>query len=126
MINFNFLRYIKLLVPSQNATIGSGLSPILGQFGLSITQFCKDFNLSSQNLEFDTLVNVKLSLMKNKSFSFELNSIPTSFLFFKILDNQLNDRVELIIKTRMTQKFDEDREGLYIKERKRFVFFDAL
>lgn len=93
----NFLRYIKLLVPSQNATIGSGLSPVLGQFGLSISQFCKDFNNNSNEFEFDTLVNVKLSLLKNKTFTFELNSIPTAFLFFKILDNKLNDKIDLFI-----------------------------
>jgi ribosomal protein L11 len=100
----NFLRYIKLLVPSQNATIGSGLSPVLGQFGLSISQFCKDFNNISTDYEFDSLLNVKLSLLKNKTFIFELNSIPTAFLFFKILDNKLNDKIDLIINNKLKKK----------------------
>jgi len=107
----NFLRYIKLLVPSQNATIGSGLSPVLGQFGLSISQFCKDFNSQSIDFEFDTLLNVKLTLLKNKTFIFEINSIPTAFLFFKILDNKLNDKSDLIL----------NKENLILKNNTKFL-----
>ena len=38
------LRKVRFLVPAQNATISPPIGPILGQFGINIMDFCKQFN----------------------------------------------------------------------------------
>src|ERR1700734_2839792 len=65
------LRSVRFLVPAQNATISPPIGPILGQFGINIMDFCKQFNEKSKYIEIDTLVIVDLTLFKNKSFTFK-------------------------------------------------------
>lgn len=118
--NINFSRFVKVLVPSQNAILGSSLSPVLGQFGLSISQFCKDFNACSDNFEFDSLLNVTLIVMKNKTFSFEINSLPVSFLVFKIVDTSNFDKNEIIFFSKNDRK-NKEKEFKFIEK---YYFFE--
>lgn len=74
------LRYVRFLAPAQTATISPPIGPILGQFGINIMDFCKQFNEQSKYIESDTLVLVILTLYKNKSFNFVIKSPPISFL----------------------------------------------
>lgn len=74
------LRRVRFLVPAQNATISPPIGPILGQFGINIMDFCKQFNERSKYIEQDTLVFVDLVLFKNKSFNFSIRTPPISFL----------------------------------------------
>jgi large subunit ribosomal protein L11 len=74
------LRRVRFLVPAQNATISPPIGPILGQFGINIMDFCKQFNDRSRYIEQDVLVFVDLILFKNKSFIFTIRTPPLSFL----------------------------------------------
>jgi large subunit ribosomal protein L11 len=74
------LRKVRFLVPAQNATISPPIGPILGQFGINIMDFCKQFNERSKYIEQDVLVFVDLILFKNKSFVFSIRTPPVSFL----------------------------------------------
>lgn len=74
------LRKVRFLVPAQNATISPPIGPILGQFGINIMDFCKQFNERSKYIEQDVLVFVDLTLFKNKSFIFSIRTPPLSFL----------------------------------------------
>lgn len=74
------LRKVRFLAPAQNATISPPIGPILGQFGINIMEFCKQFNERSKYIEQDTLVFVDLTLFKNKSFLFNIKTPPFSFL----------------------------------------------
>jgi large subunit ribosomal protein L11 len=74
------LRKVRFLGPAQNATIAPPIGPILGQFGINIMDFCKQFNERSRYLEQDVLVFVDLTLFKNKSFMFSIRTPPVSFL----------------------------------------------
>jgi large subunit ribosomal protein L11 len=73
-------RKVRFLVPAQNATISPPIGPILGQFGINIMDFCKQFNERSKYIEQDVLVFVDLTLFKNKSFVFSIRTPPLSFL----------------------------------------------
>lgn len=73
-------RNVRFLVPAQNATISPPIGPILGQFGINIMDFCKQFNEKSKYIEIDTLVIVDLTLFKNKSFTFKIKTPPFTFL----------------------------------------------
>ncbi len=74
------LRTVRFLVPAQNATISPPIGPVLGQFGINIMDFCKQFNERSKYIEQDVLVFVDLTLFKNKSFIFSIRTPPLSFL----------------------------------------------
>lgn len=74
------LRKVRLLAPAQGATISPPIGPILGQFGINIMEFCKQFNERSKYIDADVLVLVILVLYKNKSFGFTIKSPPVSFL----------------------------------------------
>jgi large subunit ribosomal protein L11 len=74
------LRRVRFLVPAQSATISPPIGPILGQFGINIMDFCKQFNERSKYIDQDVLVFVDLVLFKNKSFVFTIRTPPVSFL----------------------------------------------
>lgn len=73
-------RKVRFLAPAQSATISPPIGPILGQFGINIMDFCKQFNERSKYIEQDVLVYVDLTLFKNKSFIFSIRTPPVSFL----------------------------------------------
>jgi len=74
------LRSIRLLVPSQAATIAPPLGPTLGQFGINIKDFCDKFNEKSKMFESDIILNVFVNLFKNKGFDFELKLPSVAFM----------------------------------------------
>src|SRR5690606_33032800 len=55
------------------------IGPALGQHGVNIMAFCKDFNAKSQKLG-DTVVPVIISVYADRSFSFIMKSAPASIL----------------------------------------------
>lgn len=93
------LRKVRFLVPAQNATISPPIGPILGQFGINIMDFCKQFNERSKYIEQDTLVFVDLTLFKNKSFTFLIRTPPVSFLIneenYEIEENSIPTFINL-------------------------------
>jgi large subunit ribosomal protein L11 len=76
----DILRKVRFLAPAQSATIAPPIGPILGQFGINIMEFCKQFNDRSKHIEPDVLVFVDLILYRNKSFVFTIRTSPISFL----------------------------------------------
>ena len=54
--------YIKLQIPAGKANPSPPVGPALGQRGLNIMQFCKDFNAQTQNMEPGMPVPVVISL----------------------------------------------------------------
>jgi large subunit ribosomal protein L11 len=93
-LDSQILRQVRFLVPAQSATISPPIGPILGQFGINIMDFCKQFNERSKYIEQDTLVFVDLSLFKNKSFVFSIRTPPFSFL---VNEESFEDVAELEI-----------------------------
>lgn len=95
----DLLRSLKFIVPSQNATVSPPLGPVLGQYGINIMDFCKQFNERSKNIDLDVLVLVDLKLFKNKNFVFIINKPPVSFLVnetnFFVVDDFIPKFVDL-------------------------------
>jgi len=71
--------YIKLQIPAGKANPAPPIGPALGQHGVNIMAFCKDFNAKSQKLG-DTVVPVIISVYADRSFSFIMKSAPASIL----------------------------------------------
>ena len=75
--------YIKLQVPAGKATPQPPIGPALGQAGLNIMAFCKEFNAQTQKLEEGMPVPVVITVYGDRTFAFVTKTPPTSFLLKK-------------------------------------------
>ncbi|HPN32826.1 MAG TPA: 50S ribosomal protein L11, partial [bacterium] len=76
---------VKLQCPAGGATPAPPVGPSLGQHGVNIMEFCKQFNAKTQKLEKGILTPVILSVYQDKSFDFILKTPPASVLIKKSL-----------------------------------------
>ena len=74
--------FIKLQLPAGKANPSPPVGPALGQHGVNIMQFCKDFNSRSQKLG-DTVVPVVITVYADRSYTFIMKSPPASILLKK-------------------------------------------
>jgi len=75
--------YINLQVPAGQANPSPPIGPALGQRGLSIMEFCKQFNAKSKDLEPGAPIPVKITVFSDRSFVFEMRTPPASHLIKK-------------------------------------------
>ena len=73
---------LKLQIPAGQANPSPPVGPALGQAGLNIMEFCKDFNAKTQGQAGDVLP-VVITVYKDKSFSFITKQPPASALLKK-------------------------------------------
>jgi large subunit ribosomal protein L11 len=98
---------IKLQINAGQANPSPPVGPALGQHGINIMSFCKDFNSKTSDLESGTPVPVVITVYLDKSFSFLMKTTPTSFLLKKILNvssgssNALQDIIGSISKKQL-------------------------
>ncbi len=71
--------YIRLQIPAGQANPAPPVGPALGQAGLSIPDFCKSFNATTQNLEPGMPIPVRITVYHDKTYSFETKSPPASY-----------------------------------------------
>ncbi|MPZ44390.1 MAG: 50S ribosomal protein L11 [Betaproteobacteria bacterium] len=76
---------IKLQVPAGKANPSPPIGPALGQRGLNIMEFCKQFNAATQKLEVGLPIPVEITAYADKSFSFVLKTPPAAVLIMKAL-----------------------------------------
>jgi large subunit ribosomal protein L11 len=74
--------FIKLQLPAGKANPSPPVGPALGQHGVNIMGFCKDFNAKSQKLG-DTIVPVEITVYADRSYTFIMKSAPASVLLKK-------------------------------------------
>jgi large subunit ribosomal protein L11 len=74
---------IKLQIPAGQANPAPPVGPALGQQGVNIMAFCKDFNAATQKQAGDILP-VVITVYKDKTFSFITKSPPASILIKKV------------------------------------------
>ncbi len=70
---------IKLQVAAGKANPAPPVGPVLGQRGLNIMEFCKQFNEMTKDMEAGVPVPVVISYFADKTFSIEAKTSPTSF-----------------------------------------------
>lgn len=75
--------YIKLQVPAGKANPSPPIGPALGQKGVNIMAFCKEFNAASSNMEPGLPVPVVITVFNDKSFTFVMKSPPAAVLLRK-------------------------------------------
>ncbi len=77
------LGLIKLQVPSGKANPSPPIGPALGQKGLNIMEFCKQFNALKFDYDLGTPIPVTITAYKDKTFTFITKNPPVSFLIRK-------------------------------------------
>ena len=70
---------IKLQCPAGKANPAPPVGPALGQHGLNIMQFCKEFNAATQGGEIGVPTPVVITVYSNRTFTFVTKTPPTSF-----------------------------------------------
>lgn len=73
---------IKLQIPAGQANPAPPVGPALGQHGVNIMAFCKEFNAATQS-QAGLAVTVVISVYQDKSFTFILKSPPAAALLKK-------------------------------------------
>ncbi|MEE3502503.1 MULTISPECIES: 50S ribosomal protein L11 [Acidiphilium] len=75
--------YIKLQIPAGKANPSPPVGPALGQRGLNIMQFCKDFNAATQGMEVGMPVPVVITAFGDRSFTFITKTPPNTYFLKK-------------------------------------------
>ena len=107
--------YIKLQVPAGGANPSPPIGPALGQKGLNIMEFCKQFNAKTQQTEKGIPIPVVITAFSDRSFTFVTKTPPNSYFVMKAakiskgastvglttVGNITMDQVREIAKTKM-------------------------
>ena len=75
---------IKLQLPAGKATPAPPVGPALGQHGVNIMGFCKEFNAKTAN-QAGLIIPVVITVYQDRSFSFILKTPPAAVLIQKEL-----------------------------------------
>ncbi len=73
---------IKLQIPAAKATPAPPVGPALGQHGLNIMAFCKDFNDKTAS-QVGLIIPVEISVFEDRSFTFITKTPPAAVLLKK-------------------------------------------
>ena len=74
--------YIKLQIPAAKATPAPPVGPALGQHGVNIVQFTKEFNARTAGQE-GMIIPVVITVYQDRSFSFITKTPPAAILLKK-------------------------------------------
>jgi large subunit ribosomal protein L11 len=74
--------FIKLQIPAGQATPAPPIGPALGQKGVNIMEFCKQFNARTQDKQ-GLIIPVVITVFSDKSFTFITKTPPASVLLAK-------------------------------------------
>ncbi len=75
--------YIKLQIPAGKANPSPPVGPALGQRGLNIMQFCKEFNAQTQGMEVGMPIPVVITAFGDRTFTFIMKTPPNTYFLKK-------------------------------------------
>ena len=75
--------FLKLQVPAGAANPSPPIGPALGQRGLNIMEFCKQFNAQTQKLEPGMPIPVTITAYADRTFTFIMRTPPASYFLKK-------------------------------------------
>ena len=75
--------YVKLQVPAGQANPAPPIGPALGQRGVNIMEFCKQFNAQTKDMQQGTPLPVTITVYSDRSFTFVTRTPPASYLLKK-------------------------------------------
>jgi len=75
--------YIKLQIPAGKANPSPPVGPALGQRGLNIMSFCKEFNAQTQGMEVGMPIPVVITAFGDRTFTFIMKTPPNTYFLKK-------------------------------------------
>lgn len=75
--------YVKLQVAAGKANPSPPVGPALGQHGVNIMDFCKQFNAKTQSMEKGMPIPVVITAFSDRSFTFVTKTPPNSYFIMK-------------------------------------------
>ena len=100
--------YIKLQIPAGKATPAPPVGPALGQHGVNIMQFCKEFNEKTAK-DAGLIIPVVITVYADRSFSFITKTPPAAVLIKKAAGidkgaaNPLRDKIATLSKEKLEE-----------------------
>ena len=79
------LGYVKLQVAAGSATPSPPIGPALGQRGVNIMGFCKEFNARTADMEKGTPLPTVITVYQDKSFTFVTKTPPATYFIKQAL-----------------------------------------
>ena len=99
--------YIKLQISAGQANPSPPVGPALGQRGVNIIEFCKEFNVHTKSMEQGMPVPVAITVYADRSFSFVSKSPPASYFLKKaaglLKGSSLPGREDVVGRVTMAQ-----------------------
>ncbi len=77
--------YVKLQVPAGAANPSPPIGPALGQQGVNIMEFCKQFNAQTQKMEKGLPIPMIITVYSDRSFTFVMKTPPAAVLIRKAI-----------------------------------------
>jgi len=77
--------YVKVQIPAGGANPSPPVGPALGQQGVNIMEFCKQFNAATQAVEKGLPIPVIITVYSDRSFTFLLKTPPAAVLVRKAI-----------------------------------------
>jgi large subunit ribosomal protein L11 len=75
--------YVKLQVPAGKANPSPPIGPALGQQGVNIMEFCKQFNARTQKMEVGMPIPPVITVFQDRSFTFVTKTPPNTYFLKK-------------------------------------------
>jgi large subunit ribosomal protein L11 len=97
--------YVKLQIDAGKATPAPPVGPALGQHGVNIMGFCKEFNERTQS-QAGYIIPVVITVYQDKSFSFITKTPPAAVLLKKAANIELGSAVPNKTKVASVTKAD--------------------
>ena len=110
--------YIKLQVPAGKANPSPPVGPALGQHGVNIMGFCKEFNARTQK-DMGMIIPVVITVYADRSFTFITKTPPASDLIKKALKIESGsgvpnrNKVGKLSKAQLTEIAEKKLPDLY-------------
>lgn len=79
--------FVKLALAAGKATPSPPVGPALGQHGVNIAAFCKEYNAKTAD-KIGLVIPVKITIYEDRSYSFILKSPPASVLLAKFANSK--------------------------------------
>lgn len=76
--------YVKLQLEAGKANPSPPVGPALGQHGINIMDFCKEFNNKTSSFEKGLITPVVITIYSDRSFTFLIKTTPASVLLKKL------------------------------------------
>ena len=100
---------VKLQIPAGSATPAPPVGPALGQQGVNIMEFCKQFNAKTASQEQGIIIPVIITVFEDRSFDFIMKTAPAAELLKKAAGaakgaaNPLKEKVGVVSKAQLEE-----------------------